>query len=291
MAKIQKHGLGSGLDQLIPKNLDTSLLAEVNDKIYNLKLTSIIANDNQPRKIFDNKSLNELAESIKLHGVIQPIVVISINGGKYQIVAGERRYRASQIAGKSHIPAIVKTIKELQQLEIAMIENMQREDLSTVDQALAIEKLHQQFNLTYDEIAKKLGKHISSISNTARLLQLPSEAIDALNKKLISEGHARSILALKDYPKHQANLLKACIDGWSVRQAERYVVSVKKMGVDSIKVAQSRVALNTPETEVLGKKLHTTVQVRRMAKGGRLEILFNNDTELQRLIELINSTR
>jgi len=289
MVKTQKHGLGSGLEQLIPKNLDSSLLIDANDKVLNLSIESIVPNNNQPRTVFNDQLLNELADSIKVHGVIQPIVVIKINDHKFQIVAGERRYRASKIAGKSKIPAIVKSLKEIERLEIAMIENMQREDLATIDQALAIEKLHQQFNLSYDQIAKKLGKHLSTISNIARLLQLPQEAIDALNNKLISEGHARSILSLKDYPKHQANLLSECINGWSVRQAERYVVSVKKAGIKSLKAANSRVALNTPETELLGKKLNTVVQLRRMAKGGRLEIFFNDDGQLQKLIDYINN--
>ncbi len=287
MANQQKHGLGSGLDALIPKAINAVLAGETLEKVHKIALDVIEPNEHQPRSQFDDKSLTELAESIKRHGILQPIVVSPKGNSKYQIVAGERRWRASKLAQQKTITAIVRTTKELERLELAMIENVQRVDLSPIEQAVGIEKLHEQFSMTYDVIAKRLGKAVSTVNNIARLLQLPSEAIEALNTKIISEGHARAILALKEYPEHQKQLLKNCVGGWSVRQAERYVTSIKA-GIQGEKEAKARVAMDTPQTRELGKKLGTKVQIRRMARGGRLEITFKNDDQLNELISKIS---
>ena len=287
MVKIKKHGLGSGLSSLIPKDVNTALIIETTEKIHKVALDLIEPNSQQPRHYFDELSLKELAESIKKHGVLQPIIVSPLSNNKYQLVAGERRWRASRLAGLATVPAIVRTLKELEQLEMAMIENVQRVDLSPIEQAISIEKLHQQFNLSYDSIAKRLGKALSTVNNIARLLQLPPHVIEALNKKIITEGHARAILSLKDYPDHQNQLLTSVINGWSVRQAERYVVSIKN-GVKDVVEAKARVATDTPETKMLGKKLKTQVYLRRTAKGGRLEIVFNNDDDLTRIINQLS---
>ncbi len=287
MAKTQKHGLGSGLSSLIPKELDKSLLLDKTEKIHNLALDIIEPDRDQPRRHFDLTALEELAKSIKKHGVLQPIIVSPKGNNKYQLVAGERRWRAAKIAGKKTIPAIVRTLKDLERLEVAMIENVQRIDLSPIEQALSIEKLHQQFSLSYESIAERLGRAVSTVNNIVRLLQLPAEATEALNKKIITEGHARAVLALKDFPDHQKYLLKACMNGWTVRQAERYVVSVKAGAKNTVE-AKARVAMDTPETKMLGKQLGAKVQLRRMAKGGRLEITFTDDDDLMRIIRRIS---
>lgn len=287
MASKQKHGLGSGLSTLIPQDIDSSLLADSLEKVHKLALTSIEPSDQQPRKHFDDTGLKELAASIKEHGVVQPIVVSPKGGGSYILVAGERRWRAAKLAGEKTIPAIVRTLKELERLEVAMIENVQRVDLSPIEQALGIERLHQQFSMTYETIAKKLGKALSTVNNISRLLQLPPEALEALNTKIITEGHARAILALKDFPEHQKQLLENCIAGWNVRQAERYVTSIKS-GVRDVNEAKARVSLDTPEAKALGKRLGTSVHVRRTAKGGRLEIGFNSDEHLASIIERLS---
>jgi ParB family chromosome partitioning protein len=286
MAGKQKHVLGNGLASLIPTNIDQSMLTETIEKVHKLALDAITPNKEQPRKYFEDSSLKELAESIKEHGVLQPIVVSPKGDGKYHLVAGERRWRAAKIAGLKTIPAIIRTFKELERLEVAMVENVQRVDLTPIEQAIGIERLHQQFSMTYETIAKKLGKAISTVNNIARLLQLPSEAIEALNTKIITEGHARAVLALKDFPEHQTKLLKNCINGWSVRQAERYVTSIKS-GVKNDDEVKARVSLSTPETKVLGKRLGTTVHIRRMAKGGRLEITFTSDEQLMQILKRI----
>jgi ParB family chromosome partitioning protein len=181
----------------------------------------------------------------------------------------------------------VRGLKELEELEIALVENVQRVDLSSLEQAASIEKLHDQFSMTYDQIAKKLGKATPTVHNTVRLLQLPPAARDALIENKITEGHARAILALKGQDAHQAELLKSILKyAWSVRQSERYVLGVKG-GATEVKAAKARVDTDTPETKRLGKRLGTKVQVRRTAKGGKLEISFKTDDELNRIIGLI----
>lgn len=218
-----KQALGRGFDGLIPTNFVVDDVAEPGEQVKNMDLDKIIANPDQPRKEFDLGALQELADSIKQHGVIQPLVVTPYKN-KFRIVAGERRFRASQIAGLTKVPAIVRNHEELEELEIALVENVQRVDLSPLEQAISIVRLHDQFSMSFRDISKKLGKAETTISNIVRLLQLPKEAVDALRKNTISEGHARSILALKTDEKLQLELLnKIIIQGLSVRQAEAFV--------------------------------------------------------------------
>lgn len=286
-AKIAK-GLGRGFDALLPQDFDETILLSPEDKIQQIATDKLAPNPYQPRKHFDQAALEELSASIKQYGIVQPLVVTPAKGGSYNIVAGERRWRASRLAGLERVPAVVRSSKELEQLEIALIENVQRVDLSPLEQAMSIEKLRQQFNMPHDEIAKRLGKANSTVSNIARLLQLPEAAQEALSKKKISEGHARAILALKGHPDKQAYLLEAIQKhGWSVRQAERYVVSHKD-GVKDEGVARERVQTETPATKTLSKRLGTPVHIKRMAKGGKLEITFKSDDELQSIIDRID---
>lgn len=283
MAQTPKRGLGSGLGTLIPQSFDNSILLSEDERIQKVAHSAVSPNADQPRRQFDDAALQELATSIKNHGILQPIVVTQTSAGKYQIIAGERRWRASKIAGISTVPVIVRTLKEQEQLEIALIENVQRVDLSPLEQAMSIEKLHQQFGLAYDAIAKQLGKANSTVNNIVRLLQLPTGAQEALNTKSITEGHARSILALKDDASAQNKLLDSIIkNSWSVREAERFVTAHK--AGHEVKAARKRVQTETPETIALSTKLKTDVRVKRTAKGGRLEIVFNSDDDLQRII-------
>ena len=288
MSAKQSTGLGRGFAALMPQDFDTTILVDDNEKVLKLDITVVQPNPDQPRQHFDDEMLNQLAASISQHGVLQPIVVTPVSGGAYTIIAGERRWRASQLAGRDTIPALVRTIKELEQLEISLIENVQRVDLSPLEQARSIERLHQQFNQTYDQIAKRLGKAPSTINNIVRLLQLPVAARDALANEKISEGHARAILALKDQPDQQEALLQAIVNqGWSVRQAERFVTSIKQ-GVRESSAVEKRIATETPETKQLGKRLGVPVHVKRMAKGGRLEITFKTDEELQKILSQLS---
>ncbi len=284
MAKT-KSGLGKGFDSLIPTDFDSSILVDSNDRVQNLLISAIAPNPEQPRRHFDEASLAELAESIKRYGILQPLIVSPGRSGEYALVAGERRWRASQIAGLTHVPAIVRAREELEQLEVALIENVQRVDLSPIEQAVSVERLHQQFNLSYKSIAQRLGKAETTISNIVRLLQLPEDARKCLQEGKISEGHARAILALKDQPDFQAQLLKHIMEsGWSVRSAEQFVNS-HKQGLKSEADVKLRLANETPATKRLSKSLGTPVSLKRTAKGGRIEIHFKTDKELEQLIE------
>ena len=284
---MTKSGLGRGFGSLIPQNFDDSILLDEHERVHRVPLDKLSPGASQPRQQFDDTALAELATSIKQHGILQPLVVTP-RGEGYDIIAGERRWRAAKLAKLTSVPAIVRTLKEIEQLEIALIENVQRVDLSPLEQAVSIERLHEQFNMTYEQIGKRLGKSVPSLSNAVRLLQLPKAAQLALTQKEISEGHARAILALKDSSQLQQKLLELIkTHAWSVRQAERFVASVKA-GIQDEKGTKARVSTQTPETKVLSKQLAAPVQIRRTAKGGKLEINFASDEDLARIIDLLN---
>lgn len=286
MAKMT--GLGRGFDSLIPQHVDAAWLEDDSNRIQKLLITDVFPNTNQPRKLFDPNSLQELAESIKVHGVLQPIIVVQKSDKTFRIVAGERRYRASQLAGLDKIPAIVRTLTELRELELALVENVQRVDLSPLEQAVSIARLQQQFSLGYADIAKKLGKAITTVNNIVRLLQLPDDAQKALNESKISEGHARQILALKNDPKLQKELLQLIIkNGWSVRQAEQFVTASKK-GAKTATAAKKNLVTTTPETKRLSTYLHAPVKIKRTAKGGQILIGFKDDAQMIHILSSIS---
>ena len=284
----KKSALGRGFDVLMPTGLDTSLLEKEGERVQNLFVSTIFPNPDQPRRYFDEIALGQLAESIKQYGILQPLIVSPGNEpGQYIIVAGERRYRASKIAQLEKIPAIVRTSKELEQLEIALVENIQRVDLSPLETAASIHRLHDLFSQSYDDIARRLGKAPSTVNNIVRLLQLSPAAQDALRENRISEGHARSILALKDSPQAQTELLLLIQKhGWSVRQAEQFVIATKA-GVKDTVVAEKHTKPSNPETEILSNSLQRPVSIKHLAKGGRLEIGFKTHEDLNDLIELL----
>ena len=281
-------GLGRGFDALLPSDFDASLLLDPNDRIQRIEIGRITPNGSQPRRHFDEEALQQLAESIKRYGVLQPLIVRP-NGQDYALIAGERRWRAAKIASLKNVPVIVRSAQEHEQLEIALVENVQRVDLSPLEQAISIERLNQQFNLSLSEIARRLGKATSTVNNIVRLLQLPEAAKEALRNQKITEGHARTILALKGSSDKQQELLNLIIkNGWSVRQAERFVTARKDSSPDvETATLQKRVEMETPETRNLSQHIGVPVSIRRMAKGGRLEIVFKSDSELERLLALL----
>ena len=207
----RRHGLGKGFDSLLPRGFDTDLLLDPTERVQKLLTSSLIPNPQQPRRHFDKESLQELAESIKQYGILQPLIVTQGKSDNYEIIAGERRWKAAQLIGLEKVPAIVRSAKDLERLEIALVENVQRVDLSPLEQAASMERLHQQFSLTYDSIAKRLNKALSTINNMVRLLQLPTYAQEALQQQAITEGHARQLLSLKDHPDKQKELLRLII--------------------------------------------------------------------------------
>ncbi len=284
----QKPTLGRGLGALISEDLDRSILQEDNERVQKILISEIAPNPDQPRREFNQDALSELADSIRQHGIVQPIIVMRAAGNNsYQIIAGERRWRAAGIAKLTHVPAIIRSLKELEQIELSLIENIQRVDLSPLEQALSVYKLQQQFNLGLDEIAKKLGKAPSTISNLSRLLQLPDDAREALRQGKITEGHARAILSLKGMSDKQVELLRSIQDNnWTVRQAEQFATAAKEGATAA--AATSRTAVETDLTRRVGKNLGAKVQIKHTARGGQLIIRFNSDEHLQQIAEKLN---
>lgn len=288
---VKKTGLGRGFDSLIPTDIIDETFdstarqdGQVSELRY-LKLSEIKPDPEQPRREFDPVALEELAASLKEHGLIQPIVVAP-KGAGFQLVAGERRYRAAKLAGLDKLPTLVRTLSDQHKLEIALIENVQRRDLNVLETATAYLKLHQQFNLSYEEIGARVGgKAFSTVSNTLRLLKLPAAAKRALIAKEISEGHARQILALKTEDEQLRLLKLITANGWSVRQAEQYVIGHKK----GERIATKRdsglkhIQTETDFTRHLSNRVNLPVKQKVTAKGGQIIISFKNDKDLDRL--------
>ncbi len=290
MSAKKQTGLGRGFASLIPTDVldetfDPTADGEQSSELRNIKHSDITPNPDQPRRHFDDEALEELAASIREHGIIQPLVVTP-QGGGYQIVAGERRWRAAGIAGLEKVPAIIRTLSEQHKLELALIENLQRRDLNPLETATAYLKLHNQFNLTYEEIGHRVGgKAVSTISNVLRLLQLPADAKQALVEGQISEGHARQLLALDD-DAAKTQLLKLIIrEGWSVRKTEQYVVGYKRGEIEDTKQASAikNTRQETDFTKSLSQRLSLPVVQKTTAKGGQIIISYNSDDELEAL--------
>ena len=279
-------GLGRGFDSLIPKGMEVKDIAVPGETIRKIDLNKIVANPDQPRKTFDESSLKELAQSIKKHGVIQPLVLTPYKD-KYRIVAGERRFRAAQIAGSQNVPAVIRNHEELEEIEIALVENVQRVDLSPLEQAVSIVRLRDQFSLTTKDIAQKLGKAETTISNIIRLLNLPKEAIEALQKNEISEGHARAILSLKTDEKEQKVLLSKIItQNLSVREAEAYAKTVKSGGKKqgNVNSKQTQNLLNR-----LSKNIRPLVSVKEKDdKSGSITIKYKTQKDLENILKNID---
>lgn len=293
-----KKGLGRGFDSLIPTELlDESFdpTAAQDDKVSELrhiKLEEIFADPDQPRRAFDEIALSELAASIAEHGILQPIVVTPQKGG-YQIVAGERRYRAAKQAGLTKVPALVRTLSNQHKLELSLIENLQRRDLNPLETATAYLKLRDQFNLTLDEIGQRVGgKSVSTISNTLRLLRLPESVREALLDGRLREGQARPLINLE--PSVIEEILPRILkEEWSARRIEQFIVQLKKAAKSPIENEHKKVTDVPYEKEIarIGKRLSTNVSVKTNAKGaGQIVIRFKNDNEFQRIKKLIGET-
>ncbi len=287
----KKTRLGRGLDVLIPTDID-SLIADTDDvRVQSILVSTIHANPQQPRRAFDEHSIEELSKSIKRHGVLQPIIVVTSDNG-YSIVAGERRWRAARRAKLTHIPAIVRSLEELEQVELALIENIQRVDLSPLEQAMSIYKLQHQFNLSLEEIAEKLGKAQSTVSNLARLLKLPDSAREALRSGKITEGHARAILSLnKDSDKQEQLLHSILNNNLNVRDAEAFANQVKGRSKQFAK------RLNEDEVKMFTTQISGAVSMpvksRSTKSGNQLIITYKSIDELadlaNKLIRLENN--
>ncbi|MDQ2973549.1 MAG: ParB/RepB/Spo0J family partition protein [bacterium] len=268
------RGLGRGIDALFAGNIEDVLSEEDKSRVRIISITDLVADPDQPRKKFDEVELAGLADSITRHGVLQPLVAVE-QDGKYQIVAGERRWRAAKSAGLEKLPVIVRTLKELEKLEISLIENVQRVDLSPFEQALSIYRLKNEFNVEASDIANRLGKAQTTISNIVRLLNLPKEAIKALQNSQINEGHARAILSLDGLVEKQDELLQNILSQkWTVRQAEKFAQDNKVKPSHSVK--------NLVDTG-LSKRLNTQVTIQPKKRGGQIIISYKNEDELASL--------
>lgn len=284
---MAKKGLGRSFESLIPTDLlDESFdpTASQDNQVSELRfirLSDIITDPDQPRRHFDETALAELADSIREHGVLQPIVV-TVHAKGYQIVAGERRYRAASIAHLEKIPAIIRTLTDQHRLELSLIENIQRRDLSPIETAASYAKLRDQFNLTLEEIGARVGnKSVSTISNTLRLLKLPKQAQAALMQGTLSEGQARPLIGL-DEEIVLSVLPKIVSEEWSARMIERYVMQLKQDEQLHAKVQGHRMLLDNAER--LGKSLGVPVKIQVGAKGaGKIVISFKDQTELERI--------
>ena len=293
MSAARKGGLGRGFESLIPTDLiDESFdpTAQQDEKVSELRelsLTDITADPDQPRRTFDEEALNELAASVKEHGVIQPIIVIR-KGEGYQIVAGERRFRAATKAGLSKIPAIIRSLTDQNKLELSLIENLQRRDLNVVETATAYAKLRDQFNLTNEQIGQRVNKSPSAVNNTMRLLKLPKEVRTLIAEGKLTEGQVRPLISW-DNEFIMAIIPRIVAEGWSARQVEQYTVNAKSQAKQPEAVAE-KPSLEAFEDRISGLKqrFSTDVAIRVNAKGaGRIMIAFKNEAELERIQHLL----
>lgn len=294
MAVQKKFALGRGLDALISND---EVKTSGSSSISEIDLDKISANPNQPRREFDQDALRELADSIAEVGIIQPITLRKINEDSYQIIAGERRFRASAMAGLKSIPAYIKTADDENVMEMALIENIQREDLNSLEIALAYQHLIEQYELTQEKLSERIGKNRATIANYLRLLKLPATIQVALKNKEIDMGHARALLAVDD-PQIQIKIFNEIIaNGYSVRKVEEIIKSLSsnsktdndnKLNENRVKLSDTFKVLQTHLSSFFGTK----VQLSCNPKGkGKISIPFNNEADLERIMEILDSLK
>jgi len=286
---MSKKVLGRGLGALIPDKAGSDkvqiLESKVQQAITNIPIDKIKANKYQPREDFDNQSLGDLSSSIKEKGFIQPILVRA-RGGEYELVAGERRFRAAKMLDLKEVPAIIKDVSDVDSLELSIIENVQREDLNPIDQAKAYKRLADEFNLTQETIADTIGKDRSTVTNILRLLKLPKKIQQYVSRGTISMGHARAILGFDNESAQLRLCTKIVKDELSVRDTERYA---KKMLAPSKKKASEKDPNLGSIEEGLRQLFGTKVRIIKAKKGGKIEIEFYSDNDLQRILTLLKS--
>ncbi|HEX7587883.1 MAG TPA: ParB/RepB/Spo0J family partition protein [Anaerolineae bacterium] len=300
----QKHGLGRGLGALIPPGTGTALA----QGIRSVLVAAIAPNPRQPRHRMDSEALRGLAESIKEHGLIQPLIVTPAPEStelapRYQLIAGERRWTAAKLAGLEHVPVIVRGATPQEMLELALVENIQRADLNPLEEASAYRSLIDDFGLTQEQVAAKVGKNRATVANALRLLKLPRDIQSALADESISEGHARAILTVTDEQK-QKTLLRAVIaSGLSVRQTEEAARRANETAKSKTQATSTKSTASAARTERempaatrsleddFRKALGTKVQVSRSRNGGKIVVSFYSEEELEAIYEKIVGKR
>ncbi len=291
----RRGGLGKGLDSLIPETIKpvTQEKPKVVEKIVEkpveqkVKISKIGPREDQPRKQFDEDSLTELAESIKQFGIIQPLVVQEKNGF-YEIIAGERRWRAAKMAGLKEVPVIVKEYSDLEIMEISLIENIQRENLNPIEEALAYKRLLNEFHLKQDEVAERVSKSRAAVTNSMRLLKLDERVQQMLIDDMLSTGHARALLAIED-PEQQVQIATKVFDEkLSVREVEKLVKKLQETKPEKTKEEPTDSFIYQDLEEKMKTAMGTKVSIKQKAKGkGKIEIEYYSKEDLERIYEML----
>lgn len=283
----KKSGLGKGLSSLFYDNS----VEDISPASNNLKIMEIEPNHNQPRKDFDEKSLSELADSIVQHGILQPLVVRPMSNGSYQLVAGERRWRAARIAGLTEVPVIIKELTDEETIEIAMIENLQREDLNPLEEALGYRYMMDELNITQEQVAEKVGKSRPVVANALRLLRLPEEVREMVKNNIISSGHARALMGFETESEMIAAANLIVKEDLSVRDVEK-LVKISKKSKKEAKATEIKRDKYFSEVELaLKENLGRKIKVKEDSKkeSGILEIEFFDKTDLSSLAMLLEN--
>lgn len=279
-----KRGLGQGLDALFAQTAVPEAESSAQaDGVKMIKVSLVEPRRDQPRKNFDREQLQALANSISEHGVIQPIIVVEGENGYYSIIAGERRWRASRLAGFSEIPAIVRTYDELQIAEVALVENLQREDLNPIEEAMGYKILMEKFSMTQDKVSERVGKSRSNIANMLRLLALEDEIKEMLAQNKLSMGHARALLSLPEGEKRVIAARRVVSEGLTVRQAENLGKEMNKPP----KQPADKISSYPDVERILTQKYGTKIKIKGKHKG-KIEIEFYSVKDLTRLVDLLN---
>ncbi|MCR5822731.1 MAG: ParB/RepB/Spo0J family partition protein [Bacteroidales bacterium] len=290
MATKKSGGLGRGLGSILPDiDIDAAQgTATLTTSISSIKIADIEPNPYQPRKDFDQEALEELAQSIRKQGVITPVTVRRMVGGKYQLIAGERRYRAAQMAGLDEMPAYVRVATDSQVMEMALVENIQRENLNAMEVALSYSALIEECRLTHEQLSERVGKNRSTITNYLRLLNLPAETQLALSNDQITMGHARALINVDDTERHLEILHQIISRQLSVHQAEQLVKAAKAQPTP-VKTKEQLPATYVEAKNRLKDNLQAEVEIKRSRRGkGTLVISFNSDGDFERLMALLN---
>ena len=285
MARAKKGGLGKGLDALFMDNETVD-----SGGVVTLRLSQIEPNRDQPRKIFSEEALNELADSIREHGVLQPLLVRPLPGGSYQLVAGERRWRASRMAGLQEVPVVIREMDEEQAMEIALIENLQREDLNAIEEATGYKQLMERYGMTQEQVAKRVGKSRPAIANALRLLNLPQKVMDMVGEGEVSPGHARALLAFDDQDRIVEIAQKVKTGKYSVRDIERMAKNQDEKKEKAAKAPEEpawggKSAFLTEMEIALSMEMGRKVRIIPNGEGGTLQIQFWDEEDLKSLAE------
>lgn len=279
---MHRKALGKGLEALIPSG-GTGTLEAPKTGVREIPVGEVGSNPHQPRTRFDDATLRELADSIRATGVLQPIIVRRADDGGYQLVAGERRLRAAQLAGFETIPAIVKDVDDRELLEMALVENVQREDLNAIDEAKGYQALSSNLGMTHDQISQRVGKHRTVVTNAMRLLGLPADVQDMVSRGTLSAGHARALLSLESAGEQLVTARYVLSKGFSVRRTEALVN--RKLRRKHSRPRPARSADVAAVETKLQQKFATRVTIKQGRKGGTVEFEYYSREDLERLLE------